>query len=125
MDAESEADSTSGGGHNLSDTEDVKYGIRQSRRSVSSTRRSSSALYPGQIMTMEFMLSVAELSLSQCFMLAFIVALLGIHKHRLVSQLRQWQSMGDVPEETMVATVAMVDKLKNVLKHVMFLMDWV
>ena len=32
--------------------------------------------------------------------------------------------MGDVPEETMVATVAMVDKLKNALKHVMFLMDW-
>ena len=89
MDAESEADNTSGGGHNLSDTEDVEYGIRRSRRSVSSTRRSSSALYPGQIMTMEFMLSVAELSLSQCFMLAFLVALLGIHKHRLVSQLHQ------------------------------------
>ena len=89
MDAESEADSTSGGGHNLSDTEDVEYGIRQSRRSVSVAIRSSSALYPDQIMTMEFMLSVAELSLSQCFMLAFTVALLGIHKHRLVSQLRQ------------------------------------
>ena len=33
--------------------------------------------------------------------------------------------MGDVPEETMIATVAMVDKLKNALKHVMFLVDWV
>ena len=33
--------------------------------------------------------------------------------------------MGDVSEETMVATVAMVDKIKNALKHVMFLMDWV
>ena len=74
---------------------------------------------------MEFMLSVAELSLSQCFMLAFTVALLDIHKHRLVSQLCQWQSMGDVSKETMVATVVMVDKLKNFLKHVMFLMDWV
>ena len=45
---------------------------------------------------------------------------MGIHKHRLVSQLRQWQSMGHVPEETMAATVAMVHKLKNALNHVMF-----
>ena len=123
MDAESEIDNTSGGGDNLSDADNVQYGIRQTRKYVSSSKWSTRDLYPGHILTMEFMLSLVEPSLSQYFTLAFIVALLGIHKHQLVSQLREWQSMAHVPEETIAATLAMVHELKNALNHVTFLIN--
>ena len=95
------------------------------------SRRSSGALYPDQIIIcMKVMLSLAEfspslsLSLSlQCFMLASIASMMGTYKHGLVSQLRQ--RMGSVLVVTVTVTVVVMHKLKNVLKHVMFLLAWV
>ena len=62
-----------------SDAVSVEYGVRRSRGATTLERRHTSALYPGQFMAMEVMLSIAEDALIHCSMLAFMAVLLATH----------------------------------------------
>ena len=60
----------------------VEYGVRRSRGATTLKRRHTSALYPGQFMTMEVLLSIAEDALIHCFMLASMAVLLATYQWR-------------------------------------------
>ena len=77
-------------------SESVEYGVRRSRFATTYSRRHSSALYPVQFMIMEVLLSVAEMTLSQCMMLVFIAVIIAMHYHCLVSLLRHWNNIDSV-----------------------------
>ena len=64
------------------DAVSVEYGVRLSRGATALKRRHTSALYPGQFMTMEVLLSITEDELIHCSMLAFMAVLLATNQWR-------------------------------------------
>ena len=95
-----------------------------SRSATTYSRRHLSALYPGQFMIMEVLLSVAEITLSQCMILVFIAVIIAMHHHRLVSLLHHWNNIDSVSGAFKDACARRVTDLRKVFSYLMFLLTW-
>ena len=103
----------------------VEYGVRRSRGATTLERRHTSALYPGQFMTMEVLLSIAEDALIHCSMLAFMAVLLAIHHHRLQFTVLQWDRVRPTSAQIRESTLRMISDIKHAFEYVMLLLSWV
>ena len=108
-----------------SSPDDIEFGIRRSRHSTTSHRRFSSALYPGQFMTMEFCLANAELSLSMAILLSIVAILLATHRHRYEALLAHWQRLNSASAQVIESLVEMTRKIKREFAHIVLLIRWV
>ena len=108
-----------------SDAISVEYGVRHSRCATTLERRHTSALYPGQFMTMELLLSIAEDALIQCSVLAFMAVLLATHHHRLQSTVLQWDRVRSISAQIRESTLRMISDIKHAFEYIMLLLSWV
>ena len=108
-----------------SDAIPVEYGVRRSRGATTLERRHTSALYPGQFMTMELLLSIAEDALIQCSVLAFMAVLLATHHHRLQSTALQWDRVRSISAQIRESTLRMISDIKHAFEYIMLLLSWV
>ena len=83
----------------------VEYGVCSSRVATTLERRHTSALYPGQFMIMEVLLSIDEDALIHCSMLVFMAVLLATHHHRLQFTMLQWNRVRSISAQIRESTL--------------------